>query len=70
MDRLSKEEKQDEYNSIPVEYCSHCISLAVMDADGTAYCSKCGSTDISKANILDWEKMYGQKYAGNYLNGK
>lgn len=56
------------YNEEPVEYCAHCLSLAIMDVDGTTYCSKCGSTDIKKANIFDWEKIYAAKYAGNYLN--
>lgn len=56
------------YDEEPVEYCAHCLSLAIMDVDGTTYCSKCGSTDIKKANIFDWEKIYAAKYAGNYLN--
>lgn len=56
------------YDEEPVEYCAHCLSLAIMDVDGTPYCSKCGSTDIKKANIFDWEKLYAARYAGNYLN--
>lgn len=68
MDNSSIENQHDKYNEIPVEYCSHCLSIAIMDADGTPYCSKCGSTDIKEANIFDWEKLYAAKYAGNYLN--
>lgn len=73
MDNLSTEARQHEakhaqYNNIPVEFCTCCLSLAVRDVDGTAYCSKCGSTDINKTNIFDWEKIYAAKYAGNFLN--
>ena len=56
------------YDEEPVEYCAHCLSLAIMDVDGTPYCSKCGSTDIKEANIFDWEKIYAAKYAGKYLD--
>lgn len=68
MDNSSIENQHDKYNEIPVEYCSHCLSIAIMDADGTPYCSKCGSTDIKEANIFDWEKIYAAKYAGKYLD--
>lgn len=73
MDNSSTEVRQHEmehaqYNDIPVEYCAHCLSLAIMDIEGTPYCSKCGSTDIKKADIFDWEKIYAAKYAGKYLD--
>lgn len=68
MDNLNIENQHDKYNEIPVEYCTHCMSLAIMDVDGTPYCSKCGSTDIEEANIFDWEKKYAARYAGSYLN--
>lgn len=60
--KLSKEE----YNSIPVYYCKHCGSLAVMAMPGFVndYCDKCGSTDIGKASIevwLDLQKTVYQK---------
>ena len=63
-----EERKYTEYGEEPVEYCAHCLSLAIMDLDGMPYCNKCGSTDINKANIMEWEKIYGAKYAGSYLN--
>jgi hypothetical protein len=44
------------------------LSLAIRIEDGTEYCDKCGSTEVESANIFDWEKMYGLKYGGNYLN--
>lgn len=68
MDNLNIENQHDKYNEISVEYCTHCMSLAIMDVDGTPYCSKCGSTDIEEANIFDWEKKYAARYAGSYLN--
>lgn len=57
----------NEYNEIPVEYCAHCLSLAIMDVEGTPYCSKCGSTDIKKANIFDWENLYKTRYGKSYI---
>lgn len=60
--------KKEEYNSVPVHYCSECMSLKILSVDGIDYCEKCGNTDIREANIFDWEKMYAAKYAGNYLN--
>ncbi len=72
MDKLDSNIQLDnqkvDYNDEPVIYCKHCLSLAIRTIDGTDYCDKCGSTDLEQANIFDWEKMYGQKYGGNYLN--
>lgn len=73
MDNLSTENqhevnKHDEYNKEPVKYCAHCLSLAIMESEGTLYCDKCGSTDVKEANIFDWEKIYAAKYAGSYLD--
>lgn len=58
---------KDKYNEENVHYCTQCLSLRVMEVDGTDYCDKCGSTDIKEANIHDWENMYAKKYGGNYL---
>lgn len=68
MDKLEKDTQHNEYNNEPVVYCKRCLSLAIRIEDGTEYCDKCGSTEVESANIFDWEKMYGQKYGGNYLN--
>ena len=72
MDNSSTEVKQHEikhaqYNDIPVEYCAHCLSLAIMDADGIPYCNECGSTDIKEANIFDWENLYKTRYGKSYI---
>ena len=77
MENLSTEIKpveletpKEEFNNVPVLYCKHCLSLAILNVDGTDYCDKCGGTDIGEAHIHEWEKMYGQKYGGNYLTNK
>lgn len=77
MENLSTEVKpveletpKEEYNNIPVVYCKHCLSLAIMNLDGIDYCDKCGGTETGEAHIHEWEKMYGQKYGGNYLTEK
>ena len=47
---------KEDYNRIPVYYCKHCGSLAVMTVPGLPddYCDKCGSTSIGKASIEAW----------------
>lgn len=68
MDKLEQDSQHDDYNAEPVVYCKRCLSLAIRSEEGTDYCDKCGSTEIEEANIFDWEKIYGLKYGGNYLN--
>lgn len=68
MDNKEDINKDSDYNDVPVEYCSHCLSLAILDMEGIPYCDKCGSTDISSTHIQLWEKIYAAKYAGSYLN--
>lgn len=63
----SKEEHTNNYNAEPVEYCAQCLSLAIRDISGVAYCDKCGCTEIKTADIASWEKMYGQYYGRDYI---
>ncbi len=63
------------YDSIPVYYCQHCLSLKIKDVDGiphSEYCCDCGSTNISKTDIDQWEELYFKRYKHKYLenNGK
>ena len=50
---------KEEYNKIPVYYCKHCGSLAIMTMPENPddYCDKCGSTDIGIEHNLDVIKM-------------
>lgn len=57
-----------EYNDIPVYFCKHCLSLRIMTTDSIDYCDVCGSTDITKGHISDWEGLYQLKYDNNFLN--
>ena len=64
---LSKEE----YNEIPVHYCSRCLSLKIrIMGDTEDYCDVCGCTDILTTNINEWEQMYENKYGINFLKEK
>lgn len=48
---------KEEYNEVPVEYCTTCRSLAIVAMDdGTAFCEKCGSTEIAITHIEDWKE--------------
>lgn len=69
MNKLEQEEKIKEYNSFPVSYCQHCLSLRIMNLENTeGYCDNCGSTDIEEAVIEYWENLYLQKYNKKYLD--
>lgn len=70
MNRLNEHrEKIEEYNSYPVSYCKHCLSLKIMTLEGTrGYCDKCGCTDIEETNIEIWENIYREKYNRNFLD--
>ena len=65
-----------DYNSVPVYYCRHCLSLKVKsmdeehDTEFLDYCDDCGSTDIGQVNIHDWEDMYRKKYGKDFLTGE
>lgn len=67
---------EQDYNSEPVFYCKHCLSLNIksvddsIDADNLDFCDECGSTEIDKTDIYTWEKMYEQKYGRNFLTGE
>lgn len=59
-DNLTKKD----YNNIPVYYCKHCGSLAIMTIPELPddYCDKCGSTDIGKASIEAWLELQKTVY--------
>ena len=58
MQRQDKTEylTKEEYNKIPVYYCKHCGSLAIITIPDIPndFCNKCGSTNIGKASIEGW----------------
>ena len=60
------------YNSIPVYYCQHCLSLKIKTVEGIArseYCCDCGSTSIASTRIENWEQMFYDRYGYKYLEG-
>lgn len=62
---------KDEYNNESVYYCKHCLSLRILNLNEFDYCDNCGSTDIEKGHINDWEEKYIKKYGHKYIqNGE
>lgn len=65
-----------DYDSIPVCYCKHCLSLNIksvdesIDTDYLDFCDDCGSTEIENTDIHSWERLYEQKYGRNFLTGE
>lgn len=57
-----------EYNLEPVYYCDNCLSLRIKTFDSNIdFCSECGNTDIANTSIVEWEKLYHNKYNKNHL---
>lgn len=73
MNTLNQSRQQD-YNSIPVHYCKHCLSLAIKGIESTEefdYCETCGSVDIKQCSIEEWEELYKKAHNGRrYLDDK
>ena len=69
MEKFNNEHKE-EYNKKPVYYCKKCLSLKigyVAVLEGSEYCEDCNSTNIGKAPIEEWDKMFFNKYGYHYL---
>ena len=63
-------ERKEEYNKEPVYYCKKCLSLKigyVAVLEGSEYCEDCNSTNIEKATIEEWDKMFFNRYGYHYL---
>lgn len=59
------------YNSEPVFYCKHCLSLKVIVFnENEDYCDDCGNTDIASASVEEWDKLYEEKYGSKFLKQK
>lgn len=60
-----------EFNTEPVFYCKHCLSLRIKAVPGLShldYCDECGATDIAQTDIETWRKMYREKFGFDYLD--
>lgn len=69
MEKFNNEHKE-EYNKEPVYYCKKCLSLKigyVAVLEGSEYCEDCNSTNIGKAPIEEWDKMFFNRYGYHYL---
>lgn len=63
-----KEYSQEEINSIDVYYCADCLSLRIRSTDDELFfCDSCFCTNIERANIKGWEKLYQERYKRPYL---
>lgn len=61
----------NEFNTEPVFYCKHCLSLKIKAVPGMKdldYCDECGATDIAQTDIETWRKMYREKFGFDYLD--
>lgn len=61
---------KEEYNEIPVHYCTCCLSLDIRTSNGLDYCNKCGSSDTWVTTIEDWEELYKNGYGKKFLKLK
>ena len=63
--------KLEEYNKIPLHFCTHCLSLNIKILEGeNDYCDQCGDTSISSNTVEHWEELYELKYKKKFNNGR
>lgn len=48
-DKLTKED----YNNIPIVFCTRCLSLKIVIIDDMDYCAECSSTSMQEATIKE-----------------
>lgn len=65
-------DRNNEYNQIPVYYCRDCLSVLIIDGEEfvDSYCDTCGSTNIGKASLEDFDVLYSEKYGRNFFYTK
>lgn len=51
-----------DYNSEPVFYCKHCMSLHIIDSGFMDYCANCGSTDIETASLEEYDVEHKKRF--------
>lgn len=62
---------KEEYNNIPVHYCTNCLSLDIRYTDDEIdFCDDCGDIDIEIIHIEFWEELYKNKYGKKFLQLK
>lgn len=59
--------KKEDYNEVPVTYCSHCLSLSIKEVEGYDICQQCRGEEFEKTDITTWEKLFEEKYKEAYL---
>lgn len=61
-------EKKKYYNSIPVAYCSQCLSLKIRrTSDNEDYCDECGESNIKYSSIETWSELARQQYGDKFV---
>tara|TARA_R110000851_G_scaffold71614_3_gene159202 strand:+ start:5521 stop:5742 length:222 start_codon:yes stop_codon:yes gene_type:complete len=69
---------KEEYNDVPVSYCTKCISLKVITLTGMDnlkfdtpehYCSNCGNAEIGETHIENFKLKYQKFYGKDHLTG-
>lgn len=63
------EKEKSIYNEEPVLYCSECYSLKIKHEDSLDmdYCADCGCTEISSAQIEQWESLFKKRYGHKFV---
>lgn len=62
-----EDNKEIDYNSEPVFYCEHCLSLLVMCDAPIDYCANCSSTEIASCTMEEYDEMYLKRFGTKYF---
>ena len=59
---------KEDYNNEPVFFCSHCLSLKIINLnENISFCDECGNTEIKSTHINEWEDLYKLKYKKPFI---
>lgn len=69
--------KKQDFNNVPVSYCTTCLSLAIVDVNLSSkeddkpklcYCNNCSNAEVAEAHISEWEEKYEARFGKKYLD--
>ncbi len=63
--------RKQNFNNVPVTYCTTCLSLkvkdVVVDHKKVNCCMDCGNTPTAETHIEEWQDLYKERYGEEFL---
>lgn len=59
---------KEDYNNIPIHFCTNCLSINIRFTDDELdFCDDCGDIDIKTTHVDLWSRLYEEKYGHKFL---